>query len=100
MPVYVVNFRKRRNKLRKKKNAQKEHFKNKILERFGVVCTEKLRDSVTRAIREGTGTQVEKKSNRISFWKDVVPGHPEIIVVYDKYRHQPVSALKEILDDK
>ncbi|MBP7785847.1 hypothetical protein KA062_01165 [Patescibacteria group bacterium] len=59
-----------------------------------------MRVDITRAIQEGTGTYIEKKSNRISFWKDVVPGYPEIIVAYDKYRHQPVSALEEVLDDR
>ena len=95
MPVYEVNFKKRKRKLSLKKNAETEHFGKRLKERFGLNYSNKMRESIIRAIQNGKGTFVIKKSNRVSIWKDVVPGHPHIFVVYDKIRHEPVTPLHE-----
>ena len=82
---------KRKNNL--KKIVERKHCRKRAQERFGIEFTRDLRENTIFAIKHNIGRMVRKQSNRVSIWEKVVPGHPEIQVVYDKERREIVTVL-------
>ena len=76
-----------------KKMVERKHCRRRAQERFGIEFTTDLREKTIFAIKHNIGRLVRKQSNRISIWEGVVPGHPEIQVVYDKERREVVTVL-------
>ena len=98
MPIYKVNRRKRKKNGLSKKMAERSHCKSRANERFGVVFTSKIRILTIKAIQNREGTFVEKKSNRVSVWKNVVPGYPDMVVAYDKKRMEIITVFDKRTD--
>ena len=78
-----------------KKQIDRWHCERRVAERLGIPYTKKMRDAVLSAIRENRGTFLGKLTNTRSVWKDVVPGFPDIRVIYSKSTHEVVTMLKE-----
>ncbi len=94
MPVYLLDLKKRRQgSKRSKKIAERNHAKRRFLGRYGLVLSKPLRKMIIESIQTGKGTLVEKQSKRVSLWKNVVPGLPDAVVVYDKERKEIVTVL-------
>lgn len=76
-----------------KKLVERRHCRRRAQERFGIEFTRDLREKTIFAIKHNIGRLVRRQSNRVSIWEEVVPGHPEVQVVYDKDRKEVVTVL-------
>jgi len=76
-----------------KKLVERRHCRRRAQERFGIEFTTALREKTIFAIKHNIGRLVRRQSNRVSIWEGVVPGYPEIQVVYDKERREVVTVL-------
>lgn len=76
-----------------KKLVERRHCRRRAQERFGIEFTTDLREKTIYAIKNNIGRLVRRQSNRVSIWERVVPGYPEIQVVYDKERREVVTVL-------
>jgi len=98
MPIYVEPLGKKktnRNRRLPKKLGEREHARKRALERYNIELTRKLRLGAVKNIQTGKGICLEVQSNRVSVWKNVVPGYPDVPVVYDNKRHEITTVLKE-----
>jgi len=77
----------------KKKVADRLHCTRRFMERFGIHYTGELRHLILRNIREQRGIFVKKLSNTRTVWKRVVPGHPDILVLYSSSTKEIVTVL-------
>lgn len=75
-----------------KKTNVRRHFTMRLYERFGLVLTDVGLSMICNQIKSGKATFLRRQSNRVSIWK-VKFGGRKIVVAYDKYRHEPITAL-------
>ena len=85
--------RKGRSPYGEKKVADRSHCTRRFMERFGINYTGELRNLILSNIREQKGTFVKKLSNTRTVWKKVVPGHPDILVLYSSSTKEIVTVL-------
>lgn len=96
MPVYVVKHkRKGCFDVVSKKQIDRWHCEKRVAERLGVPYTKRMRNAILRAIRENRGTCLGQLTNSRFVWKDVVPGFPDIRVIYSKSTHEIVTLLEK-----
>lgn len=75
-----------------KAKCQHRHFCRRLLERYGVEAGASMAQEIARKIRQGKGKFLDRQSNRVTIWSVEVNG-VDMRVVYDKERHQVVTAL-------
>ncbi len=87
--------KKRRNKenLSDKKKADRLHCTRRFMERFGIHYNGEMRRRILRNIWDGKGIFVKKPTNTRTVWKGVVPGYPDILVVYSRSTKEIVTVL-------
>lgn len=96
MPVYVVKPKGKRNNGRvSKKQIDRWHCEKRVEDRLGVPYTEEMRCAILKSIRERRGTYLGKLTNTRSVWKNVIPGFPDIRVIYSKSTHEVVTLLEK-----
>jgi len=85
MPVYVVK-KKHFSELEgvPARQCYRWHCETKAAERLGITYSKRLKKEILKNITEGRGIFVRKTSNSRTVWKNVVPGYPEVYVVYSK----------------
>lgn len=90
----------RRNK-QTKTHTQRDHFKRRMMERYGLTVNRHEYRFMVEMIQNGEAEFIEKQSNRVSaFWLNLTVddgvGNSEIVrvrVIYDKLRKTLVTAL-------
>ena len=84
---------------RSKSKKQKEHFINRLRERFFEDANYEDVKNIKRRIVEGKSEPIEKQSLRMKLHLVKYKGH-EIVVAYDKLRKNCVTAMpKEYLEN-
>jgi hypothetical protein len=78
----------------KKHVCQRTHFKNRVLERYGLSINKESYKLIVDKIQNGESTYLGKRSLRTSYHKVDFYG-TNIIVVYDKTRGTLVTALSK-----
>ncbi|MBW6441613.1 hypothetical protein K0B04_01725 [Patescibacteria group bacterium] len=101
MPVYVYKPGRRRKKKRKKLHsgvtpkqyADRSHSRIKAEERYGIELNRPMRLEIKRAIEnhQATRSTVGHSTQTRVVYENVVPGHPEIPVVYSHRTNSPVT---------
>jgi hypothetical protein len=93
MPVYVVKRRRHRDwDVVPMKAKYKEHCERRFAERTDIPhYSKRMRTEILSSIREGRGVFVKKTTNSRTVWKNVVPGHPEVYVVYSNTTKEIVT---------
>jgi hypothetical protein len=89
VPVYTINFRKRRN--RSKKKCDRIHSIRRSSERFRKTFSKKQRKEAIRRIQNNEATFVRRSSNTRTIWDNAVPGLPNARVVYSKITKEIVT---------
>lgn len=79
-------------KVKSKRASQLIHAKRRLLERYGMVLTRPLRESLLRDIRGGRACFLGRQSNRVSVWEAELQER-KVTVVYDSLRHMLVTFL-------
>lgn len=89
-----MNRRQMRKAKKNKTAAIKAHFKTRMSERFGFEITQQEIDQIISAIQKQKPTAhfVKKQSHSRTVYMMAVRGK-KIRIVYDKLRHQPVTAI-------
>jgi len=86
-------MRRKRHKREDKTLTQREHFKRRLRERYGIsINRHEYRDVVEWIQQADYSDCLEKQSNRVTVWLVPIQG-TNVPVVYDKHRHTAVSAL-------
>lgn len=75
-----------------KKKSEQIHAKRRVLERYGIELTQKLRDTIRGKIKRQDGKFLYRTSLRVSVWS-VIHDDKRFKVVYDKQRKEIVSFL-------
>lgn len=75
-----------------KKTASRNHFKQRMNERFGIKLTTSQCKDIVNLIQKGKTRFVEQQSLRVSI-HEIKINEMLIHVVYDKIRKTPVTAL-------
>lgn len=102
MPIYVVKAGRRRRKkkphsrTKSKQVADRSHAKKRLNERYGVNMNRRTRLAIETAIKKGQAKPSEYgySTNTRDVYENVVPGHPEIPVVFSHKTNSPVTSLK------
>jgi len=82
----------RHKKYPRKDKGQRVHFKNRLMERYGMTIDRSGIKAIGELIRNGDTIQSRKSTNRVSVHTIIYQGK-ELRVAYDKSRKQVVSAL-------
>lgn len=103
MPIYVVPVGRKRKRKKKrlhsgvkpKQYADRVHAKRRFRERYGVDMNRKNRLAIERAIKSGQAKPSEcgYLTNTRDVYENVVPGHPDIPVVFSYKTNSPVTSL-------
>lgn len=89
----MAKHKKKRKKVKRSKmQSQDIHARKRFFQRFNIILTKELKAHIVKMIQRGFATHVEKQTNRISLFDVYVEGKT-VRVVYDKHRHNIVSAL-------
>jgi hypothetical protein len=75
-----------------KKQSQQRHFRRRVAERMNIRITKEGRRDIVRQIQGGTAQFWKRESCRISHWVVKMAGR-QVIRVYDKARHVPVTVM-------
>jgi hypothetical protein len=81
-----------RRKRQDKAITLRRHFKNRLLERYGIQATNEDIKKYVQMIQEGRGRIVMKQSLRVSVW-DLFINEKTLRVAYDKNRKELITAL-------
>lgn len=102
MPVYVVKRGRRRKKkkphfgVRPKQIADRLHAKNRLKQRYGVDMNRETRLAIELAInsKQAKPSDCGYSTNTRDVYENVVPGHPEIPIVFSHKTNSPVTSLE------
>jgi len=102
MPIYVVKRGRRRRKkkthsgTRPKQIADRSHAKNRLNKRYNLKMNRDTRLAIERAIKSGQAKPSEYgySTNTRDVYENVIPGHPEIPVVFSYKTNSPVTILE------
>lgn len=75
-----------------KKESERIHFKQRLLERYGILISDTSVNKLCQEIRECKYVCVEKQSNRLKKYILTIKD-TEVIAIYDKKRGMLVTAL-------
>jgi hypothetical protein len=77
-----------------KKDWERRHTKRRVMERYGLTVNRCVRIQMVKQIQKGTGKFVERRSKARTVWY-VKIGNDYVKVVYDKDRHEILTALPQ-----
>lgn len=102
MPIYVVKRGRRRKKkkprfgVRPKQIADRLHAKNRLKQRYGVDMNRETRLAIELAInsKQAKPSDFGYSTKTRGVYENVVPGHPEIPIVFSHKTNSPVTSLE------
>jgi len=101
VPTYVVKTGRRRKKRRKKlhsgvtpkQHADRTHSKNRAKNRYGIDLNREMRLAIKKAVESGQAVPSDcgYSTRTRDVYENVVPGHPDVPVVYSHHTKSPVT---------